>query len=287
MLEYSGFLGGRLYYETFRTYRAGLAEDAHFYADGRPIYLQEQHFEAGRMHSAASAATFGGGIETYDYLDGSVTRITVHHAQRTSGRLCPATLHSTIEAAYDHEELLRLTNVGAGRVAGTETLYERLSADFTAQEACRAVQAELVAQVPRAVQDLGIEAAAYCVVLVYANDYDPSDVTIHVGLEKDRQDYLAAGEDEDVIWSPADMACDTDVDMSAVKDTARLLRQELTLSSVAMSREVVRAVAAFLAEFGWQAVMPVTDDFVVFAVDTEMEDLEQNLAAAAVAAEER
>lgn len=292
MLEYSGFLGGRLNYETFRTYRAGLAEDAHFYADGRPIYLQEHHFEAGRIHCTASAATFGAGIETYDYdyVDGSVARITVHHAQRTSGRLCPATLHRSIEAAYDHEGLLRLTNVGAGRVAGTETLYERPPADFTAQEACRTVQAELMAQVPRAVQDLGIEAAAYCVVLVYANDYDPSDVTIHVGLEKDRQDCLAAGEDADVIWSPADMACDADVDMSAVKDTARLLRQELTLSRVAMSREVVRAVAASLAEFGWQAIMPVTDDFVVFAVDTEMADLEQNLAAAAVAgvaAEER
>lgn len=42
-----------------------------------------------------------------------------------------------------------------------------------------------------------------------------------------------------------------------------------------------------LPSFGWQAIVPVTDDLVVLAVDTETEDLEQNLAAAGVVAEER
>lgn len=37
MLEYSGFLGGTLYYETFRKYLANTVEEAHFETDDGPI----------------------------------------------------------------------------------------------------------------------------------------------------------------------------------------------------------------------------------------------------------
>jgi hypothetical protein len=78
------------------------------------------------------------------------------------------------------------------------------------------------------------------------------------------------------------MAGYTDLDMSALQDTARLLRQDLTMSAVAMSREVVCATASSLAQLDWQAILPGTDDFLVFAVDLEMGDLEQNLALAGI-----
>lgn len=122
-LEYSGFLNGQLYYETFRTYGADVTEEAHYYADGRPIYLAEHLLEAGRIRSSASAAIFGADVEEYDYVDGNVARIAVHHAQRKSGELLHLRPHTDIEATYDSEGLLRLTSTNAGQIA--ETLYER------------------------------------------------------------------------------------------------------------------------------------------------------------------
>jgi hypothetical protein len=99
-LEYSGFLSGRLNYETFRTYRAGLVEVAHFHADGRPIYLQEHRFHAALIRSSLSAATSGAGLEEYEYADGRPVRITTHHAERErkSGTLLALRPHTVIEA---------------------------------------------------------------------------------------------------------------------------------------------------------------------------------------------
>jgi hypothetical protein len=54
------------------------------------------------------------------------------------------------------------------------------------------------------------------------------------------------------------------------------------MSAVAMSREVVCAAAGSLAQLDWQTILPGTDDFLVFAVDLEMGDLEQNLALAGI-----
>ena len=116
---------------------------------------------------------------------------------------------------------------------------------------------------------------------MYADGHDPSAVTIHIGLEEDREAFLAEGEDGDIIWSPADMTGYADVDMSAIRDRARLLAQELTLSDVELSRDVVCAAAGSLAGLDWQTIMPITDDFTVFAVDTEMVDLERHVAAVA------
>ena len=122
MLEYSGFLAGQLYYETFRTYFDELVEEAHFYADGRPIYLREHRYESGWIRSTASAAVFGADVEEYTYVENNVVRIAAHHAKRVSGSLPHLTSHADIEAAYDSGELLRLTST-SGRFV--ETLYER------------------------------------------------------------------------------------------------------------------------------------------------------------------
>ena len=59
--EYSGFLGGRLYYETFVRHDAALVEAAHFDTDG-PIYLHEYRFEGGLMRSADMVARRGSGL---------------------------------------------------------------------------------------------------------------------------------------------------------------------------------------------------------------------------------
>ena len=258
--------------------RANLIEEASYYADGRPIYLRECLLESGRIRSTASAAIFGADIENYDYVDNRVARIEAQHATRASGALLHPAPHTGIEATYDGGGLLRLTGIEPGRLG--ETLYERPPADFSVDAARSAVEVELGVQALQAVRGLGIDATAYCVALVYADGYDPSAVTVHVGLEEDRQAFLAEREGEDIVWSPADMTGYADIDMSAVRDTARLLTQELSLSNVEVSREVVCAVANSLGELDWQTIMPVTDDFTVFAVDLEMADLEQNLAAA-------
>ncbi|MFC7479394.1 hypothetical protein ACFQX7_04030 [Luedemannella flava] len=58
--EYSGFLHGRLYYETFVRHDGDVVEAAHFDPD-QPIYLHEYRFAEGLMRSAAMVARHGSG----------------------------------------------------------------------------------------------------------------------------------------------------------------------------------------------------------------------------------
>ncbi|MEY9932445.1 hypothetical protein ABH926_007096 [Catenulispora sp. GP43] len=275
MLEYSGFLGGKLYYETFRTYLVDTVEEAHFHADGRPIYLHEFGFEAGRMRSVAMVATGGGGCETYDYTDDQVTRIVTHHGDRQSGALLPLRFYTAIDAVYDDEGLVRLEI--SERLGSPQVKYERPPVGFTVEDAWATVQQELLTQIPRSVRDLAIDTPAYCIALMYDERADPTDFTIHVGLDEDRRVHLADKPDSDVIWSPADMAHETSVDLGAVSDVARLLAQELTLTCSDMGRGLLCAMASLLSAADWITVLPITKDFVVYAVDVEMEHLDDNL----------
>ncbi|RZU78059.1 hypothetical protein EV384_6809 [Micromonospora kangleipakensis] len=69
-------------------------------------------------------------------------------------------------------------------------------------------------------------------------------------------------------------------------DDLRLVRQQLTLADgdafpagSERWREALCAAAAELNRQDWTVRMPVTDDFVVYAVDLELVDLDRNLAA--------
>ncbi|WP_204072268.1 hypothetical protein [Planotetraspora phitsanulokensis] len=277
LLEYSGFLDGTLYYETFRTHLTGIVEEARFHvADGKPIYLHEYRFEAGRIGQALIAAVAGGGYETYDYDGDRVTRVAVHHAARRRGAPLRPEPWTVIGAAYDGEGLSRLEISAPGGPA--QVKYERPPAGFTVESAWRTVREELLTQIPRSVRALAVDEPAYCVALVYEDPLDPADVLVNVGLERDRV-RLAGDSDPEDVWSPADMAHETPVDVRAVAGTARLLAQELTLSRSDRGGELLCEVARSLGAVDWSAILPITEDFVVYAVDLEMADLDRNMRA--------
>ncbi|WP_327001293.1 hypothetical protein OHA72_40065 [Dactylosporangium sp. NBC_01737] len=289
-LEYSGFLHGRLYYETYRDHDAGagLVEQAHFYADGTPIYLHRYRFEAGRIRSATTVARHGGGYEAYRYTGPHVTWIWVYHGSATGTpgrRLEPVRPFTSISAEHDADGLRRL-EVHSGDAA--DLRYERPPPAFTVDEACRAVHRELVRTIPATVAALAADGAAYCVVLAYASA-NPLDVLVHVGLDADRRTLLAQGSG-DAVWNPDDLAAEAQADLDAVADTARLLGQELALIDAEdvggprprgseRARRLFCAVAADLNTLDWTGSLPPTDDFVVYAVDVELADLERNLPA--------
>ncbi|MFI5951456.1 hypothetical protein ACIA8B_28200 [Micromonospora chalcea] len=115
--EYSGFLRGRLYYETFLGYDGDVVEVAHFDTDG-PIYLHEYRFVDGLMRSANTVARGGSGRESYAYTDGRISRVEIEHDGRAS---------SVLMAEHDDRGLVRVIEVMGRR---SEVRYERPPAGF-------------------------------------------------------------------------------------------------------------------------------------------------------------
>jgi hypothetical protein len=253
--EYSGFLPGKLYYETYRDYSSWprVVEESHFEYTGRPLYLHRYSYVDGRIRMAEMTTAGGSGCELYEYTGDVVTRVNVFHHGKP---------YITINADYDGDGLVRLAKLWDTSV---ELVYERPPPGFHVDLAYAVVLRELVRQVPLAVRDLGLDLPACCVVLVYQSEF-PLDVMVHVGV---------AG-----VWFPSEMEDQAEVDLSAVADTTRLLAQELALSGrEALGRDLLCTAAAELNRADWSGVLPVTGDFVVFAVDLELTDVDRNLAA--------
>ncbi|MEU7590246.1 hypothetical protein AB0A95_28625 [Micromonospora sp. NPDC049230] len=269
--EYSGFLDGARCYETFFRHGDEVVEVAHFDRDG-PIYLHEYRFEGGLMHTASMVARRGSGRESYAYVDGRISRVEIEHSGAP-----PAVL----VAEHDDLGLLRLV-----RIRGHESrvCYARPPAGFDLEAACRAVEDMAVALIPDAVARLAVDAPIACLALSYDR---PTQLVIDVSAATADERAELASLEARAAWSPADFAASTDVDLGDT-EPSRLVQQELTVldaddddvaAGSAIGRRLWCRVAARLNLRDWSATLPVTDDFVVYAVDLELVDLERNLAA--------
>ncbi|WP_154937105.1 hypothetical protein [Micromonospora palomenae] len=268
--EYSGFLHGHLYYETFVGHNGDVVEAAHFDTDG-PVYLHEYRFVNGLMRSADTVARGGSGRESYAYTDGRISRVEIEHDGRAL---------SVLTAEHDDRGLVRVVEVMGRR---SEVRYERPPAGFDLEAACRTIEDAFVRLIPDAVARLAIGGPAACVALSYYRS-DVLSFEVH-GAAEDERAALAAM-DARAAWSPADFEASTDVDLDDA-GPVRLVRQELALLDAGdldaapgaeVGRRLLCAVAARLNLRDWSDTLPVADDFVVYPVDLELVDLERNLA---------
>ncbi|MEU8086743.1 hypothetical protein AB0B57_24415 [Micromonospora sp. NPDC049101] len=268
--EYSGFLNGTRYYETFFRHGDEVVEVAHFDLDG-PIYLHEYRFEDGLMHTATMVARRGSGRESYAYTDGRISRVEIEHSGGP-----PAVL----VAEHDDHGLHRLVEVRGNQ---SRTRYARPPAGFDLAAACRAIEDSLVALVPDAAAGLAVDDPIACLALSYDR---PTQLVIDISAATADERAELASIDARAAWAPADFEASTGIDLGDT-EPSRLVQQELALldaddDDVAAGSEIGRrlwcAVAARLNLRDWSATLPVTDDFVVYAVDLELVDLERNLA---------
>ncbi|MGW4682613.1 hypothetical protein ACWEOS_29475 [Micromonospora taraxaci] len=268
--EYSGFLHGLLYYETFVSHDGDVVEAAHFDTDG-PIYLHEYRFVDWLMRSADTVARGGSGRESYAYTDGRISRVEIEHDGQAP---------SVLTAEHDDRGLVRVDEVMDGR---SEVRYERPPAGFDLEAACRTIEDAFLTLISDAVARLAVDGPAACVALSYDRS-DALSFEVH-GATEDERTALAAI-DAQAAWSPADFEASTDVDLDDT-GSVRLVRQELALldaddldaaAGSEVGRRLLCAVAARLNLRDWSDTLPVAEDFVVYPVDLELIDLKRNLA---------
>ncbi|MDG4780050.1 hypothetical protein O7614_10400 [Micromonospora sp. WMMD961] len=195
--EYSSFLHGRLYYETFVSHDGDVVEAAHFDTDG-PIYLHEYRLAEGLMRSADTVARDGSGRESYAYTDGRISRVEIEHDGRAP---------SVLTAEHDDRGLVRVVEVAGGR---SEVRYERPPAGFDLGAACRAIEDAFLTLISDAVARLAVDGPAACVALSYDRS-DALSFEVH-GASEDERAALAAI-DAHAAWPPDVFEASTDVDL--------------------------------------------------------------------------
>jgi hypothetical protein len=270
--EFSGFLGGRLTFEATRTYLDGAIEEVGVDGDGTNVYVHRYLFDDDLLHTFIFTARHGQGREEYGYTVGRVTSIDASHDGRP---------YQKVAIGYDEAGRLRRieTTWLQGR-AHTVTTYRRRPAGFTVDGRCRDLVAMLAERVPAAVAREQIGEPACCLALVYNGE--SCVPLLGIGLESERQAWLASGDATELMWNPAEFEhYDTDavgLDDPGFRDSADLLDQELALKGeLDRVRVVLLEAAHALNRYDWSRALPITADFIVYPVDYELADLDHNL----------
>jgi hypothetical protein len=116
----------------------------------------------------------------------------------------------------------------------------------------------------------------------------PLPPTIGIGLERERQAWMNTIDDAETlrltVWNPAEFSNygggTVNWDLTEIDaELARALHAipENADGAAERGRATLNRAARRLQKLDWRSIAPVTDDFVVFAVDFELMDLDANL----------
>ncbi|GEM_PF-3474010 len=157
----------------------------------------------------------------------------------------------------------------------------------TMQSLAKRIRERLARAVVAAVTKAKIKEPVYCLALNYDCEGNPLLLPeLGIGLDSERQARLKARSRDArlAIWEPEEFSLFAN-DRTALQGRDReldracdLFNRELEYkASDEPARKLILQVAADLAKFDWSGKLNTTDDFIVYAVDTDLADLRKNL----------
>lgn len=251
-------------------------------------------YAAGRMRSNVTVwpdngenFLHGSVMERYDYDGDLVTEIHTEMIDAIGDR-APQRSLTRVQASYD--PLGRLLELVEHDDKGEKVLYRARAAGPSMDKLQRRVEDRLVQTLPKLVLGRVGDEPIYCLVLHYEREW-PLPPTVGLGLQRERQAWVDAFDDAQTlkltVWNPAEFSNyaagnggTANWDLTAVDpELARAVRTipENDEGAPERARATLNRAAARLQRLDWPLITPVTDDFVVFAVDYELIDLDENL----------
>ena len=163
--------------------------------------------------------------------------------------------------------------------APTQAVYRRRRKGQSLNDLRQAAVAELVPAVIDVVAGVAGAEQLYCVELSYqaVTNYFPPLITL--GLEQKRQNLR----ERDLAYRPMlSGGLTTELPSPDRLEACRQLDQEVrNKQRWRLGTQMLREAAAELTRHDWTGLVEVTDDFIAFAADPEVDDLEEALAASA------
>jgi hypothetical protein len=290
--SYSGIVhrGQRWFYETFYEYSGRLVEWVYYdYSqDKDPIALHRATFSGERIVALMMRGIGGGFTERYLYDDDRIIRIERDEIQPNDPRPKSKKCSGWLEVHWD--ELGRVAKITEWDPDESQlyTIFQRPAKGQTLKETVAVLEELLVAQIPKAVAALRLKEPAYSLVLAYdgeGNDMLPPALGVGIARERDKWLSTKAEEAQWMLWNPAEYKhydrgslCLSDKRLLSICEKAN---QEIAMKDKwAVGRALLDRVATSLRSLSWKSLLPITDDFVVYAVDFELGTLRKSLRAA-------
>jgi hypothetical protein len=248
--------------ETFYVWGDGVVERAYYETkDGKPVITRAGLDAAGRVVTwELDSPLFGAWNKTFAYPDDGTI---------------------VIEEEYVDQN-------GLDYPKQTITVTPQTGPDPKVEDHLPAVEAHLIAEIPRVIKAAKLRDRAYTLIVSFAgtgNDMFPPILAI--GTERERAEWIARkGPLAVVLWQESDFEqfANAKLDLRTKAfaqladplNTAIARRDAYTKGYAAYAR-----IARALRKLDWSKILPVTDDFVVFAVDHDDTGLAKALKEAA------
>jgi len=135
-----------------------------------------------------------------------------------------------------------------------------------------------------ALRQAAIQEPVYCLALSYREGDSAIPPLLFVGRESYRQALLRqpTAEARFYLYPPLDTTAivTVEIDDPALQEAGQVFEQlVMAAEKWEAAEQLLHDVAASLAGAGWQGIMPLTEDFIVFAADFELGEIEAAIAA--------
>ena len=237
--------------------------------NGRPTFTDELDAGARNSHS-----------ETYRYRDGRLSNIVV------VSRIGNDEMTVKFDLVYEPDGTLRAIRRHYDYLPEPFPIYWNPASGETLDSLFKSMRQTLLDLIPKTVVKAKIKETAYCLALAYDVGGGEIPPILGVGLEKERQHWLATQgkEAKAVTWNPAEFSRyeDGTLDLDAPNleyKSEKFLQMVLMKEALHIPQKLLNTIAADLNKRSWKGVLSTTDDFIVYAIDLEGDDFKQNLKA--------
>ncbi|MDP2711310.1 MAG: hypothetical protein Q8O56_08825 [Solirubrobacteraceae bacterium] len=287
------YVGPGEYREELRVRRGETVIGFRWMETGEPAEVNIARCVAGRMQSyvtiwpqiaPAADMPHGSLVERYEW-DGD--RLDAIHTETVIAFADMPALPESAEIRASYDTAGRLVELREHSDRGTKTLYRAPDVGPPIAQLRRSVEDRLVELLPALLRDHVVE-PIYCLALHYQAEW-PLPPNVAIGVERDRRAWIQQIHDSEMlrltVWNPAEFSSyageslggrplsEIDVDLARTLDAI----PENCAEAARQGRVTLNRVARRLQKLDWRSICPVSDDFVVFAVDFELVDLEDNL----------
>lgn len=285
------YVGPESFREELRVRRARTVEGYRWSETGELSEVNVARFADGLIRSyvalwpeSRSDSLHGWSIERYEH-DGELVAAIHGEIVDAIGDEPLQRSSTLIRASYD--ALGRLLELREHGDEGEKVLYRAPGTGPSMDELQRRVEDRLVETLPKLVAEYASDEALYCLVLHYHLEW-PLPPTVAVGREGERETWMSTIDDPEMlrftVWNPAEFSNYRDetlhwnpADVDPELERAIRAIPENDDGGAERARATLNRAARRLQQLDWRSIAPVTDDFVVFAVDYELTHLEENL----------
>jgi hypothetical protein len=271
-------------FDEFFTYGKAAVESAAYRRDGGHA-----------LHYVTRQTLRGGRPVRTDVLDADGRSSYRETYRYRAGRLCAIDVVSR-EGADEQAVKYDLVYEPDGRLRAIRRHFEYLPHPYpvywnpasaeTLESLTKAMHATLLKLIPAAVARAKIREPAYCLAISHDGSEDELPPDIAVGLESERQRFLASGKDaKAALWDATRFATfrrrAVKLDAPGLAEASeKLLQMVLMKEALHVPGKVLNDVAAELNRRSWKGILRTTDDFIVYATDVDGMELKKDLKAA-------